>query len=172
MEIQISNYLALNPLDMILVLISTTLIVLIGKKYFWSVILDYFKRREDFINSELHAARSNRESSERVLADYRDQIKSAKSEASTIVEQAKHQAELERREIMARAKHEAELVKASAQAQIKRDRIEVQKAIKNEISEVAFLAAKKIVEKELDEASYQKYVDEFITIAGEEPWQA
>ncbi|MGL5541233.1 MAG: F0F1 ATP synthase subunit B [Erysipelotrichaceae bacterium] len=172
MGIVIENYLALNILDMVLVLISTSIILFIGKKYFWDILLKYFQRREQFIEDELHAARTNRQSSEHMLQEYRTQIKDAKLEASEIIEKAKHQAELDRKDIVARAQHEAELVKKSAQHQIERDREEVRRAIKTEISEVAFMAAKKIVEKELDETSYQKYVDEFIAQAGDQPWQA
>lgn len=44
--------------------------------------------------------------------------------------------------------------------------------MKQTITDVAFEAASKIIEKELDEKQQQKYVDEFIEHAGDDTWQA
>ena len=38
--------------------------------------------------------------------------------------------------------------------------------------DVAFEAAKQIVNKELDESTHKQYVDDFIEHAGDESWQA
>ena len=46
-----------------------------------------------------------------------------------------------------------------------------EKDIKKEITEVAFLAAEKIVGKELNDEEQKKYIDDFINNAGETPWQ-
>lgn len=170
MDIQISNYLALNILDMIVVLISTAIILFVGKKYFWSVIMDYFQKREAFVEGELSAARHNRESSEATLAKYRETMNNAKGEAQELMDQAKHAAEMERRAILEKAKNEAEIVKAQAQQEIEKQKVAQAKVIKEEMSEIAFLAAQKFVSKELDETNYKEYIDEFIEHAGNESW--
>ena len=41
MNIDITNYLRINPVDMALVCISTFIICLVAKHFFWDVILDY-----------------------------------------------------------------------------------------------------------------------------------
>lgn len=44
MNIDITNYLRINPVDMALVCISTFIICLVAKHFFWDVILDYFQK--------------------------------------------------------------------------------------------------------------------------------
>ena len=56
--------------------------------------------------------------------------------------------------------------------EIEHEKAKVREQLKEEISEVAFLAARKIVEKELDESTHRKYVEDFIDEAGEQTWQA
>ena len=55
---------------------------------------------------------------------------------------------------------------------IEREKVQAQKEMKQTITDVAFEAASKIIEKELDEKQQQKYVDEFIEHAGDDTWQA
>ena len=51
--INIDDYLRINVYDAILVLISTILIVLIVKKFFWNYVREYFDKRTAFIQSQL-----------------------------------------------------------------------------------------------------------------------
>lgn len=44
--------------------------------------------------------------------------------------------------------------------------------MKQAIVDVAFEAAKQIVDKEIDEQAHKRYVDDFIEHAGDETWQA
>ena len=63
------------------------------------------------------------------------------------------------------------LLYTSAQRDIEREKMMAEKDIKKEITEVAFLAAEKIVGKELNDEEQKKYIDDFINNAGETPWQ-
>ncbi len=171
MEIQISNYLALNVLDIILVLISTSIILIIGKKYFWKQILGYIDARQAFIQTELDNARTNRESSEQVLAEYKEQVKDAKNLASDYLDKAKHDAMLERQDILAKAHSEATLIKDKARQDIEKDKAAQAKAIRKEISDVSFEAASKFVKDQLNKDQFDEYIDEFIEQAGDKQWQ-
>lgn len=170
MDFNIYNYLALNILDIVVVIISTAIILFVGKKFFWSVIQTYFDKRNAYVEEALSAARHNRESSEQMLAQYRDTLKNAKGEAADIVDKAKRDAEVERRDILEEAKREADLVKKHALQEIEKEKVAQAKAMKDEMSDIAFMAAQKFVAKELDEASYKNYIDEFIEQASDESW--
>ncbi len=172
MDIQILNYLALNLLDMLLVLISSIIIILIGKKFFWSTIKEYLNKRESFLQEELNQASQAKEASEKVLADYQKQLTDAKVQVNEMIASANNQIAKERELAIKQTKSEIANMKSSAEAQLAQEKIKAQKQLKVEISEVAFSAAKKIISKELDQETCDRYVDEFIEQAKDEKWQA
>lgn len=96
----------------------------------------------------------------------------AKAEAKEIIAIAKDNASKEANDILAKAKENAEAMKEKAALDIENEKSKVKAQIKEEISEVAFLAASKVVGKELDEETHKKYVDDFIEQAGDDSWQA
>ena len=96
----------------------------------------------------------------------------AREEASKLLASAKSAASKEAGEIVSKAHENANAIKEKAALEIENEKVKVREQLKEEISEVAFLAAKKIVEKELDESTHKKYVEDFIEEAGEERWQA
>lgn len=171
MNINIENYLRLDLVDVILVCISTLIICLVAKHYFWDVLLDYFQQRHDAIAQDIAAGEQARKDGEEYKAQYETQIASAKEEAHAIIDSANKNASEERKEVLAKAREEAEGMKKKALADIEREKVQAQKEMKQTITDVAFEAAEKIIKKELNENDQQKYVDDFIRHAGDEPWQ-
>lgn len=167
MNIQMTDYLRINISDMILVLISTCLIIFIAKRYFWTSILGYFDRREKLIADELAQAKQAQLDGEAYREQYAEQLKGARSEAFEIIESAKVSAEQEGAELLSKAKDDAKLIYEKAQRDIERERVQAENEIKKEITEVAFMAASKIVRKELDEQKQKDYIDEFIENVGD-----
>lgn len=172
MDININNYLRLNPTDMILVCISTFIICLIAKHYFWDTILDYFAKREAAIKEDIEAGIQARLDGEQYKVQYVTQMAEAKGEAHELLETAKRNALLEKKEILGKARNEADGLKTKAYQDIEREKVQAQKEMKQTITDVAFMAAGKIIKKELDEDAQKKYVDEFIEHAGDDTWQA
>lgn len=172
MNIDITNYLRIDLVDMALVCISTLILCLIAKHYFWDTILDYFKAREEAIQADIDAGVKARSEGEAYKTQYEVQMVSVKNEAHEILESAKKNAGAERKEILTKARGEAEGLKTKALQDIEREKVHAQKQMKQTITDVAFDAAEKIIGKELDEKDQQKYVDEFIQHAGDDTWQA
>ena len=156
MNIQMTDYLRINISDMILVLISTCLIIFIAKRYFWTLIAD-----------ELAQAKQAQLDGEAYREQYAEQLKGARSEAFEIIESAKVSAKQEGAELLSKAKDDAKLIYEKAQRDIERERVQAENEIKKEITEVAFMAASKIVRKELDEQKQKDYIDEFIENVGD-----
>ncbi|NBK98237.1 MAG: ATP synthase F0 subunit B [Erysipelotrichia bacterium] len=175
--INIDDYLRINLYDAVLVLISTFLIVFIVKKFFWNYVREYLEKRQALIAEQLNDSASKLEESEQLKAQYEEKLANAKTEAKEIISIAKENASKEASAIIVKAKNNAEAMKEKATLDIENERAKVKDAIKEEISEVAFLAAAKVVEKELDEDVHKKYVDDFIeqvekVKTGDETWQA
>lgn len=170
--INIDNYLRLNVQDAVMVLISTILIVIFVKKFFWNYVQDYLAAREAHIQNELDESANKLKESETLKVQYEEKMAGVKSEAKEIIAVAKENASVEAQGIIVKARENAEAMKEKAALDIENEKAKVKEQIKEEISEVAFLAATKVVGKELDEATQKKYVDDFIEKAGEDSWQA
>ena len=100
MDIDITNYLRINPVDMILVCASTLLLVIVAKRFFWDVVINFFDARQKHIQDEIEAGQQARKDGEAFKQQYETQMKEAKSEASQLVEQARLQAEANRKEVL------------------------------------------------------------------------
>ena len=170
--INIDDYLRINLYDAVLVLISTLLIVLIVKKFFWNYVRQYLEQRQAFIQSQLDESKANLQESEKLKTQYEEKMANAKQEALDLISAAKNTASREAGEIVSKARDDAHAIKEKAEMEIEHEKAKVREQLKEEISEVAFLAARKIVEKELDESTHKKYVEDFINEAGEQTWQA
>ena len=172
MNINIDNYLRLDPVDVILVCISTLILCLVAKHFFWDVIMDYFQKRHDAIAADIAAGEEARIAGDEYKARYETQMSGVKHEAHEIIETAKKHAGEERKEIVGKAKAEAEVIKEKAMHDIEREKVQAQKEMKQTITDVAFEAAKQIVKKEIDQDTQREYVDDFIEHAGDDTWQA
>lgn len=172
MDFDINAYLRLNPVDMIMVCISTLIIVFIAKHFFWDKVQAYLDDRSAAIQADIDAGIQQRKDGEEYKQQYEQQMANARGEAHEILENAKANAVMEKREILASARGEAEALKEKARKDIEREKVQARAEMKDAIVDVAFEAAKQIVHKELDETTHKQYVDDFIEHAGDETWQA
>ena len=163
MNINIDNYLRINFTDMILVLISTLIICVVAKKFFWDFALEYFDKRKALIKEQLDHAKQSELEGEEYKRQYADQLKNVKNEANAILEKARNDAKAEGSLIVEKAQNDARLTLEKAQRDIESEKLNAQKQIRKEIADVAFVAAKQILEKEIDEDTQRKYVDQFIS---------
>lgn len=172
LDFDIYAYLRLSPTDVIIVCISTFLIVMIAKRFFWDKVTGFLDAREAAIQADIDAGIQDRADGEAYKERYEKQLADAKKEAHALMESAKQNANQEKREILAAAREEADGMKTKALADIEREKAAAREEMKDAIVTVAFEAAKQIVNKELDEETHKRYVDDFIEHAGDETWQA
>lgn len=172
MGINISNYLRVDLQDMIMVLVSTFLIVVIVKRNFWHYFREYLEKREAFIKSNLEESTQKLQESDELKQQYERQLVNIKTEANEIITTAKETANNEAKQIVAQARTDAEAIKTKASADIKYEQEKAKGEMKKQITDVAFMAAQQVVKKEMDEETQRKYVDDFISKAGDESWQA
>ncbi len=162
MNINIDNYLRINFTDMILVLISTLIICILAKKFFWDFALEYLDGRKKLIQDQLDNAKKAEAKGEEYKKQYAEQLKNVRHEANEILDKARNDAKAEGIQIVEKAQNDARLTLEKAQRDIEMEKLNAQKQIRKEISEVAFVAAKHILEKEIDEATHKNYVEQFI----------
>lgn len=166
----IDNYLRISPTDVLLVCISTFLIVMIAKKFFWDKLLTLIQKRQDLIQENIDSSVKIKQEAEDVKSQYEEKMKNAGKEAHQILESARASASMEKQQILEQTQNEVSRIKQQAQEDIERDKRNAEKEMKEAISSVAMEAAKKLLEKEVDEDVQKKYVDDFIDKAGKGKW--
>ena len=166
----IDNYLRINLQDMIMVLVSTALIILFAKHFFWDKIIDLIQRRQALIQENVDSSFAIKAEAEEMKNQYNEKMKHAGQDAHVIIETARNSANEQKKAILAQAESEASRLKEKAQEDIDRDRLKAQEEMKSAISDVAIEAAKKLVDKEMDEGTQRKFVDDFIAEVGDSQW--
>lgn len=166
----IENYLRISLTDVILVMISTILIVLIAKKFFWSKLVAFVEKRQQLVQANIDSSLALKKEAEDLKDQYDKQIMSAGQEANVILENARAQATQEKKQILSKAHQEAVLLKQKAQEDIEREKRNAQNSMKDAIGEVAVDVAKRFVANQMDEETQKKYVDDFISEAGDKSW--
>ena len=164
----VANYLLINLQDMVMTLISTVLIVLFAKHFFWDKILAFVKKRQDLIQGNIDSSEDLKKAALAQKEKYDVQMQHAGQDAHVIIETARANATQQKKEILDQANSEAARIKAKAQEDIDRDRFKAQDEMKEAISDVAIEAAKKLVDKEMDESTQRKFVDDFLAKAGDQ----
>lgn len=166
----IDNYLRISLTDVVLVCISTFLIVMIAKKFFWDKLLTLISKRQALIQENIDSSVQLKKEAEDIKEQYVEKMKNAGKEAHSIIESARAEASEEKQQILQQTQNEVSRIKERAKEDIERDKRNAEKEMKDAISSVALEAAKKLVSKEMDEETQKEYIDDFIDKAGNSKW--
>ena len=158
---------SLNTGDILVTLATFILLMLLLKKFAWGPLMGIMKQREELIAEEIEAAEKSRIDSQKYLEEQRALLKEARTEAQSIVENAKKQGEATREEIIATARTEAQRLKESAVLEIETEKANALRAVREEVVSMSILAASKVLEKEISEEDNRALIEATIVKAGE-----
>ena len=111
----IDNYLRISLTDVVLVLISTCLIIIIAKHFFWDKLVAFMQKRQAIIQENIDASNQLKMEVLNQKEVYDAKLKDVGKEAHSILESAKARAEEEKDEIIQNAQNQAEHIKRKAQ---------------------------------------------------------
>jgi F-type H+-transporting ATPase subunit b len=131
-------------------------------KFAFPPILGYAAAREQRIQDALDAARKDREESQRLLEEQRQELNKARQEAQSYISEAQKTAENVRKEILDKARAEQEEILARAKREIEDERLRAVDSLRREAVDLAVAAASKLVEKRLDSQEDRRIVTEFL----------
>lgn len=171
-DFNIDNYLRISPTDVILVLISTALIILFAKHFFWDKLTAFIKKRQALIQENIDSSERLKQQALEEKAVYDRKMQDAGKEAHAMIEEAKAQASEEKAEILAAARTQADRIRQAAAEDIVREQRRAEKDMATAISSVALSAAEALVKKEADDSMRADFVADFIQQAQEDDrWQ-
>ncbi len=158
----VDTALGIDLMEMVIQIVATILLILVVKFFFWEKVTNFIESRRDIMDKELTEATERNEEAKTLKKEAEEAFEKGKLEAKQLLEDAKSRGEDTRREIIAKAKDEATNIKKNAQKDLDQE-IEVAKSrMRNEIIEVAAMLAEKVIAKEIDEATYERLIDETI----------
>ncbi|WP_027063552.1 F0F1 ATP synthase subunit B [Mesoplasma seiffertii] len=142
--------------------LATIVIVIILSKLVYKPFRKTINNRRAKINELLDDAVEKQLIANKDVKKAEALLNQAKSESLLIVKNARVDAEVQKMQILQNAAMEASNIQNHAKSSIEREKIKAQEDIKQTIIEVAFDAASKILESEIDKSKNQKIIDSFI----------
>jgi F-type H+-transporting ATPase subunit b len=134
--------------------------MLLLRKYAFPAIRDALDRRQKAIEDSIETAERTRVEADQLLAEYRERLREARSQAEEIVTRARTTAQEQEREaadaarergaqLLEQAKHDIETATQRALAEIR-----------DEVTNLTILATEKVTRKTLDSADQRRLVEE------------
>ena len=153
--------------DFILIAGSFLLLIFLVKKFAWGNITSVLDARAEKISSDIDGAEAARKKAEELASKREAELAGSRSEAKTIIENAKETAEKSRADILAEAKLEAGRLKEKANQEIAQNKAEALQSVKGEVADLTISLAGKIISQNLDGQTHKELIDQYIDQLGE-----
>ena len=153
--------------DFILIAGSFLLLIFLVKKYAWGNISSILDERAEKIFSDIDGAEEARKKAEELASKREAELAGSRTEAKTIIENAKGTAEKSRADILAEAKLEAGRLKEKANQEIAQNKAEALQSVKGDVADLTISLAEKILSKNLDSQAHKELIDQYIDQLGE-----
>ena len=139
---------------------------LILKKLLFQPVMGMIEKREQMISGQIEDAEQKNTQAGLLKEKYEAELKNANQEAAMIVKTAKERGKEEYEKILRDAGAEASKIIADASKTIETEREKAVQGIQNEIAQVAIAAASKVIQENVDQASNEKILYDFLREAG------
>ena len=153
--------------DFILIAGSFLLLIFLVKKYAWGNISSILDERAGKISSDIDGAEEARKKAEELASKREAELAGSRTEAKTIIENAKGTAEKSKADILAEAKLEAGRLKEKANQEIAQNKAEALQSVKGDVADLTVSLAEKILSKNLDSQAHKELIDQYIDQLGE-----
>ena len=153
--------------EFIFQLVNTFLVFFLLKKLLFKPVLGIIEAREKDIRENLAQGERAKKEGLTLKSEYEEKLSSAKEQGQEIIKQATLRAEQKEAEIISTAKQEAQSLKEKANKDVEQERQKVMNEIKSDISNIALLAASKVIEKDIDKSKHEELINNFIKEVGE-----
>ncbi len=159
-EMQLFN---IDVWHQIFVFLNLFILFLIMKKFLFKPIMAMIEARDAEIKANFDEAEAAKDSAIALENEYREKIEDAKSEAASIVKNAKKTATIKGEEILKEANEKAHQLKVKADKDIEIEISRAKNVLKDDISDIAISLASKIVDKEVDKDTHNDMISKYLS---------
>ena len=148
--------------DIIVQMSATILLFVIVRFFFWKPITDFLEERRKAIDENLDKSAESLANAKELESKMESEMAEAKAKIKALLETAEREGNEKREEIIEDAKSEAKRRKEALINELEYEKSKMNNQIKQEIVEIAFAAAEKIVAKEINRDKYLDIVEEIL----------
>jgi len=149
-----------NFTEMAIQIVSTLLLFLVVRFFFWNHVTAYLEGRKAAMAKEYEDAKEANVQVQEIKLASETELNQIRLSAKDVIEDAKARGEKERTEIVVKAKKEANVVLENARKEIDSEIEKARSELNDEIVSVAVLMAEKVIKREIDEKKHQDLVQE------------
>ena len=140
----------------IFTVLNLLILYVVLRKLLFGRVNRILEERAALVEKELSSAERQKAQAEEMRKEYEDQLAQAHAQAAKIVDQAK-----------ARGEQEYQAILEQAQAKNRADREKLMRSARQEVAQLAVLAAAKVTGQALDQDSDRAMAEQFLSEAGE-----
>lgn len=153
--------------ELLFQIINTVILFLVLKKILFKPVLNIIEKRENMIQEDLAAGAKAKNEGIALKKEYEEKVSIAKEEGREIIRQATARAEEKSNQIISDAQAEVVSLKAKASKDIAQEKEQAIAEIRSDISDIAILAASKVLEEDIDKSKHEDLIEKFIKEVGE-----
>lgn len=157
---------SLNGFKFIMAFLNLIILYVVLRKVLFQPVMKFMDNRTKTIEGNIANAEKQKAEAIEMKAAYEEQLKTAKVEGKRIIDTAVAKAEAQQANILAEAHQQAEELLAKSRKEIELEREQMLKDVRHELAGLAFAAAAKILEANMDTESNRLIVDKFLDEAG------
>lgn len=159
---------------MIWTLIAFGLTLFVLRRLAFPRIAENLDKRQKAIEDSIDTAERTKSEAEELLAEYRERLKEARTQAEEIVARSRSAAEQHEADSMADARRRREELMEQTRRDIEQETRRAIQEIRNEVADLTIMATEKVTRKSLDDDDQRRLVEEalaeldFEQLAGED----
>ena len=154
---------ALNfAIDFGIQICATVILFIIIRFFFWKPITKILEDRRNQIDKDLKDAEAAKTNAVEIEANLEKELADAKAKIKEMIDTAEKEANIRKETIINAAKEEAKRRLDNVENELIEEKKSMEKEIRQEIVDIAFQAAEKIVQKEINQDKYLDIVDDIL----------
>lgn len=153
--------------ELIMQIANTIILFLAIRHFLFQPVTNFMQGRRDEISGNLEDAEKIKAEAEQLKVTYQGKIDSAKEEARQIVKEATQKGEARREEIIKQGQEESKQLMERARVEMSREKAKAMEELKNDMVEISLAAASMVIQKNLDDQTQQKLIQEYIEEMGD-----
>lgn len=158
---------SVNFWQTVISLVNLYIIYRIMRRFLFKPVQNVMNARQAQVDKLYSDADSKLASANEMKQEYEQRLASARQEADGMIRTATQTAQRRGDQIVEEAKAQASHARQRAEMEIAQQKQQMLKDVQGEISDLAVSIASKVVEKEISQADYDGFVNDFIRNAGD-----
>ncbi len=152
--------------EFIPMLVAFIVLWIILAKFGWPKFEGMIEKRENTIKTNLEKAEEARQESERLLAEYQEQLDNAKAQAQVMLNNAQKSGEAIEKEITERARAEADSMIEKAKVAIEAEKRNAIKELQSSMADTSIAVASRLIGEDFSDEEHRKLIERYVKEAG------